>query len=95
MLNAYDLTTGNLVRVGDAVKTFRGEDAVLTGLERANETGRDGKIVVDFVVEDGEPEQRGFYYARVCGLEVRDPGALHVGTFRETCSSHGCRGCIR
>lgn len=91
LLNAYNTKTGNLVKLGDEVTDFRGDTATLVMLERANEIGRDGKVVVQYP----GAYRKDYGYARVWDLEVRSPGALHIGTFRETCSSHGCRGCIR
>ena len=95
LLNAYAEGTTTRVQVGATVTDFRGDTATLERLERANERGRDGKVVVRYEDDEEGNPQRGYHYAKVWGLEVRSPEVLHIGTLRETCSSHGCPGCIR
>jgi hypothetical protein len=94
LLNAYSVT-GQRVEIGTMVKTFRDEPVRLLGLERPNTLGKEGKIVVGFLDAAGNVEDKGYYYASVCGLRVLSPETLHIGTFRETCGSNGCPGCIR
>lgn len=90
LLNAYNTKTGNLVKLGDEVTDFRGDTATLVTLERANEIGRDGKVVVQYP----DADRQDYGYARVWDLEVRSPEAQHIGAFQASCGSHGCRGCI-
>jgi N-acetyl-beta-hexosaminidase len=96
LLNAYNLTTGKLVRAGEKVSIWETNDATFELAERGNDKGHDGKVVVRYLDKAGDPtDDRGYFYARVAGLKVLSPETLHMGTFRETCGSRGCPGCIR
>lgn len=61
MLKAYDLKTGQEVKVGDQVTDFRGGTATLGSIERENGASHDGKVPV---LGDWPK------YARVYGLRV-------------------------
>lgn len=57
---AYRLANNRPTDIGSTVTDFRGDTGILESVTRANEDGRDGKVVVD-----GRE-----YYARVWGLRV-------------------------
>lgn len=61
MLKAFDLKTGQEVKVGDQVTDFRGNKHTLGSIERANGDDHDGKVAV---LGDWPK------YARVYGLRV-------------------------
>jgi len=62
MLKAFDLTTGAEIMVGDTVN-YRGGSGTLAHIERANDSGHDGKVRVT----DSHAA-----YARVFNLRVED-----------------------
>lgn len=63
-MRAFDLTTGQEVKVGTVIKDFRGESVELVSLDRPNSLGKDGKVSV----KDEDLICR--YYARVVNLRV-------------------------
>jgi hypothetical protein len=65
-LQAYNLKTGKVVKPGSTVTDFRGDKVKFLYATRANETGRDGKVLVKDWGDFGHE-----YYARVYGLGVR------------------------
>jgi len=67
------------VAIGDTVLSFRGEPAKLLHLSRANETGRDGKVVVAWLGDRGETQGQCEYYAGVFNLTVSEAGRMQVG----------------
>jgi hypothetical protein len=67
------------VAIGDTVLSFRGEAAKLLHLSRANETGRDGKVVVAWLGDRGETQGQCEYYAGVFNLTVSEAGRMQVG----------------
>lgn len=62
-LIAFDLTTGERVRIGDRIVDSRGEPNELRSIERVSEPGRDGKVAG----LGGMP-----VYARVFNLRVEE-----------------------
>lgn len=56
---------GNTVRIGDTLKTFRGEECILVDTLPPRHSGSTGKVQVSF--RDGGIDR--VYYASVCGLQ--------------------------
>lgn len=79
MLQAFDATTGKLVKVGDKVLDFRGDVAYFAGCARVNSEsvdGRSGKVYVASRKKDVKEAGKGFgvaYYDKVFNLVVREP----------------------
>lgn len=65
-LRAFDIVTGEPVKVGDSVTSFRGQPGLLMALIRPNGPGHEGKVTVRTAI-DMLP---GTYYAGVWGLRV-------------------------
>ena len=71
-LQAVCKDTGEVVKPGTIVRDSRGEKWKFVSASRANEVGRDGKIVV--CERKTRPLERPFnreFYARVFDMEVR------------------------
>lgn len=66
-LVAHD-EAGNVVNVGDAVKSFRGEAGTLVSLNRPKSQGRSGKVSVKWDDNGSQHE----YYDKVFGLTVSE-----------------------
>jgi len=74
-LVAIHRLTGRVVRSGETVRDFRGDEWTFLHPSRANEPGRDGKVVVRDPTADWEQE----FYARVFDLVVQDSRtAIHL-----------------
>ena len=68
-LVAHDEKTGDEVKVGDTVISFRGEPATLISLDRPAGNGRSGKVTVEWAKAPGT---RSYYYDGVFGLTVSE-----------------------
>ena len=71
-MKAIDLNTGEEVKIGSHVTSFRGEDAILLDLCRVNEIyyggRRSGKVFVQWVKDGFKAE----YYDNVFNLRVEE-----------------------
>ena len=63
---ATDVKTGAIITEGDTVFSSRGEEARFVAATDPTVPGRAGKVAVDWA-SDGT---RGYYYAKVFGLQV-------------------------
>ncbi len=76
MLQAFDVKTGKLVKVGDKVKDFRGDVHYFAGCARARDEYRSGKVYVSNTKKGVKQASQGFgvaYYDSVFNLVVREP----------------------
>jgi hypothetical protein len=79
---AFDEKTGQEVKIGSKIETWRGTPVILKELTRARTEGRSGKIVVE-IVNDDDPHMtvHAEYYDKVCNLHVKvyDLDAAPIG----------------